>query len=102
VTLLLASKRGKKSPRIIKPLPDEQTTPEKKQPEELKALNESDFAKKLEQVRTAILAGKISAEASIERLSKTVVLTDAQKQAIRGIEKPEAGAQADPDGGIFD
>lgn len=104
LTLMLSEVRGKKKERKIKRLAIESTA-EKKQTESPKPLNESEFAEKLEQVRTAILAGKISAEASITRLSKTVALTEAQKQAIRDIEKPaepETGAQADPEDGMFD
>jgi hypothetical protein len=101
--IMVTESRGKKKERLIKRLVIESTT-EKKQTEPPKPLNESEFAEKLKQVEAAILAGKISAEASITRLSKTVLLTEAQKQAIRDIEKPagKTGAQADPEDGMFD
>jgi hypothetical protein len=107
LTLMLSEVRGKKKERKIKRLAlSESSKPANKATQATPVTpTQEQFEYKFSQVKELILSGAGNADDCIATLSKKFILTDAQKQAIRDIEKPaetETGTQTDPEDGMFD
>lgn len=107
LTLMLAEVRGKRKERKIKRLVLSEPTKQAQQPDFKPVLSDAEFAEKLKSVSQAVADGKISPEASITRLEKTIILTESQKKQILGLGRqpepePTGDPASDPDDGMFD